>query len=287
MRTVCFIALQYILPQRLITWLMGKLARSEQPWLKNNFILSFKQRYKIDLSEALVSEATEHACFNDFFTRQLKPEARPIDSQTGSVVSVADGEISQFGSIDHDTLIQAKAQHFTLNALLGNDKLLSEKFLGGHFMTTYLSPKDYHRVHMPETGTLKKMTYVPGKLFSVNHATARHVPNLFARNERLICEFDNGQHTFVVILVGAMIVASIKVPWHGLIREGYGHKKQMQTWDYKEASQAITLQKGEEMGQFLLGSTTVCLWQKDAIQFDSTITCEQAIKMGESIGSSI
>lgn len=274
-----FIIFQYLVPQHLLSRVVGWLAASQISWIKNPFINFFIKKFNINMAEAQRKTATEFSCFNDFFTRELEAGIRPIDSQDNSLVSPADGAISQLGDIVDGRIFQAKGQSYTLHELLGGKAELTEEFMGGKFNTIYLSPKDYHRVHMPATGTLREMIYIPGDLFSVNQTTAENVPRLFSRNERLVAIFDTEHGPMAMILVGAMIVAAIETVWAGLITPP---KRQQKSVHYLNP-QPITLQKGAEMGRFLLGSTVVLCFPKDSINWNTELTAESPVKMGESI----
>nr|WP_232341022.1 archaetidylserine decarboxylase [Halomonas pacifica] len=262
--------IQYPLPHHLLSRLVGRLAETRIGWLKQLLIKAFIRRFRVDMSEARDPDPGAYACFNDFFTRPLGEGARPIES---GLVSPADGTLSQFGETHHGTLIQAKGQAFSITSLLGGDMHRAAPFRQGSFATIYLSPRDYHRVHMPLTGTLKEMVYVPGRLFSVNQATADHVPNLFARNERLVCFFDTEEGPMAMVLVGAMIVAAIETVWAGQVTPLSGR---VQTIRFDEP---ITLEKGAEMGRFKLGSTVVMCFSKE-IDFEELVP-DISVKMGE------
>lgn len=205
-----FILAQHLLPHHLLSRVIGGFAECRAPWFKNLLTRWFVRHYDVDMRQAQVEDPTAYENFNAFFTRALKPGARPLPAEAGVVVSPSDGAISQLGRIEHGRIFQAKGHSYSLLELLGGDGLRAAPFMGGHFATIYLSPKDYHRVHMPLTGTLKEMVYVPGRIFSVNQLTAENVPELFARNERVVCIFDTAVGPMAVILVGAMIVASIE-----------------------------------------------------------------------------
>ena len=267
---------QYLLPQHALSRLVGKLAASKTPWLKDAFIRRFAARYQVDMSEAAQPDLSQYACFNDFFTRPLKAGARTIDAQADSIVCPADGAVSQLGPLTGDQVFQAKGHSFSLTDLLASEAD-AKAFENGHFATIYLSPRDYHRVHMPFTGTLTKSVYVPGDLFSVNTRTAENVPNLFARNERLVAHFDTELGPMVVILVGAMIVASIETVWGGL--EPIGHDIRI------TKPESVTLDKGVEMGRFLLGSTAIVLFGKEAVQWENSLTAGSSVSMGSLIGT--
>ncbi|NOG30875.1 phosphatidylserine decarboxylase [Halomonas sp. TBZ9] len=265
-----FALLQYPLPHHALSRLIGKLAECDSPKLKNALIKAFIQRFNVDMREALSEDINAYTSFNDFFTRPLKDAARPIGE---GIVSPADGTLSQFGPIRAGQLVQAKGHIFSAQTLLGGDASLAEAFLGGSFATVYLSPRDYHRVHMPMTGTLREMIYVPGRLFSVNQATANHVPGLFARNERLVCIFDTEQGPMAVVLVGAMIVAAIETVWAGQITPLAGSPQRTRF------DQPITLEKGAEMGRFKLGSTVVMCFA-EPLAFDDW-AANSKIQMGQ------
>ncbi|WP_425353289.1 archaetidylserine decarboxylase [Salinicola halimionae] len=273
-RQELFARIQYPLPQHAISRLIGQLADCRIAWVKDLFIRRFIETYGVDMSQARQPDPGAYPCFNDFFTRELKLDARPIGE---GLVSPADGVLSRYGRIEHGTLIQAKGQTYSLSALLGGDVSRAAPFRQGSFATVYLAPKDYHRVHMPMTGTLREMTYVPGRLFSVNSATANYVPGLFARNERLVCIFDTERGPLAMVLVGAMIVAGIETTWAGQVTPLSGR---VQTTRFDEP---IVIEKGQEMGRFKLGSTVVmCLGRETAFgDFDPE---GNPISMGQRLG---
>ena len=276
-----FIFFQHIAPQHLLSRLAGKLASASSPWLKNFMIKKFIKRYGVNMAEAIHSDAEDFATFNEFFTRALKPGARTIHQAEDTVVSPADGIISAAGDISGDQLFQAKGKNFSLTALLGGDSDAASPFLYGSFVTVYLSPKDYHRVHMPCAGTLKKMIYVPGKLFSVNQTTSERIDDLFAHNERAVCLFDTDAGPMAMILVGAMIVAGIETVWSGQVAPApHG----LSVSDYANQHPAIQLAKGEEMGRFKLGSTVILLTGPGAVNWLQDVDENFAVKMGEQIG---
>lgn len=267
---------QYILPKQAITALAGKLANLQAGELTTAVIGWFVKRYKVNMAEAANPDISSYASFNEFFTRPLKQNARPL-AQADFICPV-DGAISQFGNIEQDQVFQAKGHNYSTLTLLAGQQSLAAKFENGHFACLYLSPKDYHRIHMPCDGTLKSMTYVPGDLFSVNPTTAANVPNLFARNERVVCEFESEKHgTFVMVLVGATIVGSMATVWHGVVNPP--RSKNVRTWSY--ADKNIQLKQGDEMGRFLLGSTVVMLFEKDALQFNADWQPARTIRLGE------
>jgi len=277
-----FIIMQYLLPQQWLSRLVGRLADSDVPWVKNTFINWFRQRYQIDMSEAAEPEPTAYPSFNAFFTRALRADARPIDSAPDSVVSPADGVVSQAGAIEAGRIVQAKGQTYSALELLGGDPVLAERFHHGVFATIYLAPRDYHRVHMPIAGTLRQMTYVPGELFSVNKVTADNVPRLFARNERLVCLFDTACGPMAVVLVGAMIVAGIETVWAGQVAPP---PRRITTLRYDLPSTPIHLDKGAELGRFKLGSTVVLLFGAEAVNWHAELVADHALRMGTAIGS--
>ena len=275
---------QYVLPKQAITALAGKLAHLQGGRLTAAVIRWFVQRYQVNMTEAQNPDIRAYKTFNAFFTRALKPGARPM--ATADFISPVDGRISQLGRIDIDQLLQAKGHHYSTTALLGGNKNLAKNFENGQFACLYLSPKDYHRIHMPCDGTLRSMTYVPGALFSVNPTTAEGVPGLFARNERVVCEFSSAEHgLFIMVLVGATVVGSMATVWHssqnGIINPPRSHKPQCWFYDNKN----ITLRQGDEMGRFLLGSTVVMLFEKDALAFSAEWQAARPIKMGELMGN--
>lgn len=280
-----FIFFQYALPHHTLSRLLGRLAECQAPWFKNRLIAWFIKRYQVNMSEALLEDPSAFQHFNDFFTRALKANARPLDETANAVLSPADGAISQLGAIEHGRIFQAKGHSFSLLELLGGDAQRAAPFMGGSFATVYLSPKDYHRVHMPLTGTLREMVYIPGRLFSVNQTTAENVPELFARNERVACIFDTERGPMVVVLVGAMIVASIETVWAGLITPPL---RQVRHFDYtEEGRQPITLAKGAEMGRFKLGSTAIVLFADNHVTWNSELTEGSPVSMGQRLASEI
>lgn len=273
------IGLQHWIPQHGLTRLVGKLASAQAGQLTTAVIRWFIKQYKVDMNEALHSDPKHFKTFNEFFVRELKADARPIESESDVLTYPADACVSQFGSIDGDKLIQAKGHTFSAKELLGGDDALAEEFADGDFATLYLSPKDYHRVHMPCDGTLRQMIYVPGDLFSVNPLTAENVPNLFARNERVVCIFDTEFGPMAQVLVGATIVGSIELIWAFTVTPPRGNT--VYRWDYPASgNNSISLKKGEEMGRFKLGSTVINLFAKDHITFDSAMSEQAITKMG-------
>ncbi len=283
MKDRLFIISQHLLPHHLLSRLAGCIAECRVNWFKNAFTRWFAERYQVNMSEALVEDLTAYEHFNAFFTRALKDGARPLDQTEGAVLCPADGAISQLGPIEHGRIFQAKGHSFSLLGLLGGDAERAAPFMGGQFATVYLSPKDYHRVHMPLAGTLREMVYVPGRLFSVNQTTAENVPELFARNERVVCLFDTERGPMAVVLVGAMIVASIETVWAGLITPP---KRALKTYRYDAAArEAIRLEKGAELGRFKLGSTAIVLFGPEQVRWAETFSAGSGVRMGELLGS--
>jgi phosphatidylserine decarboxylase len=283
MKDRLFILSQHLLPHHLLSRLIGCAAECRAGWFKNRLIGWFAKQYQVNMSEAQVEDLTAFAHFNDFFTRALKDGARPLDSTPGAVLCPADGAVSQLGKIEQGRVFQAKGHSFSVIELLGGDSQRASPFMGGDFATIYLSPKDYHRVHMPLAGTLTEMVYVPGRLFSVNQTTAENVPELFARNERVVCLFDTERGPMAVVLVGAMIVASIETVWAGLVTPP---KRTLKTFKYDDAARApIYLEKGAELGRFKLGSTAIVLFGPEQVQWAEALTANSAVQMGQCLGA--
>ena len=272
------VAFQYVMPQIYLTQIAGWFAKQKWGVLTHVVINAFAKKYNIDMSIAQKEQFSDYASFNEFFIRPLKENARPINQNPTALCLPADGRISECGHIDNNLLLQAKGHFFSLEDLLAEDKELVEAFKNGEFATTYLSPRDYHRVHMPCDGTLRKMIYVPGDLFSVNPFLAQHVPNLFARNERVICVFDTEFGTMVQILVGATITASIGTTWAGVINPP--RHNEVKTWTY-EGESAVKLLKGQEMGWFQLGSTVINLFQANEVRLADHLSVNEPVRMGE------
>ena len=277
-----FILLQYLVPKRLISELIGFFAKSQNQYIKTFFIRNFHKIYNVNMKEAVHEDLEFYPSFNSFFTRPLKPESRPIDKNTQSIISPADGVVSQIGNIKSGKIIQAKGVHFNLFSFLGNDKEYFEKFKEGVFCTVYLSPKDYHRVHMPIDGKLSQMVYIPGKLFSVNKVTSRNVKNLYSINERLICFFDTVRGPMSVVLVGAMIVSGITVQWE---KDNCFKKGKMKKFIYPSIGKdSVFLKKGDEIGRFMLGSTVVVCFGKNKVNWSNKISANSIVKMGQCMG---
>lgn len=269
-----FVLLQYALPQHLLSRLMALFSHSSCGWWKNFMIRRFIKLYGVNMEESQRT-AADFLNFNDFFTRELKDGCRPISAAANSVACPADGVISQIGRIQHNQLLQAKNINFTTAALLSRDDT-DTSFVGGSFVTIYLSPKDYHRLHIPLAGTLQEMVHIPGKLFSVNEATSNGVADLFAANERVVAFFDTQVGEMALVLVGAMLVSSIQTVWSGVVTPPSG--KSVRRFRYPD--QAITLEKGQEMGRFNMGSTIIVLFGKDAITWDKHLAKGDAVTVG-------
>ncbi|QHM72586.1 archaetidylserine decarboxylase [Mixta intestinalis] len=275
------LGLNHLLPKKWITELAGWAASKRAGWLTKAVIDIFVWFYRVDMSEAKKPDTASYRTFNDFFVRPLRDEARPIDADPNLLVLPADGAISQLGHIEGDTIFQAKGHYYSLEALLAGDREMAAQFRDGEFATTYLAPRDYHRVHMPCNGILREMIYVPGDLYSVNPLTARNIPNLFARNERVICYFDTEFGPMVQILVGATIVGSIETAWSGTVtppREGV-----IKRWSWPGADDegAVVLLKGQEMGRFKLGSTVINLFAPGRIKLAESLEAESKTRLGQ------
>ena len=272
---------QYLLPKKLVTQLAGRFASAELGGVTQAAISRFVAHYGVDMSEAAEPDIARYTSFNDFFTRPLRAGARQLAD--ADYVCPVDGSISQFGAIERDQIFQAKGHSYSTRALLAGDAALAAEFEHGQFATIYLSPKDYHRIHMPCAGRLQRMVYVPGDLFSVNPTTARGVPGLFARNERVVCVFDTARGPFVLVLVGATIVGSMATVWHGVVNPP--RLGEIKRWDYAEKH--VELAKGAEMGRFLLGSTVVLLWPKSTLKFNPDWAPGGAVRMGQMMGKAL
>ena len=260
------IKLQYLLPKHALSRLVGSLAAARAGGLTTQLIKLFINHFKVDMTEAARPEAEDYETFNEFFTRELKPGVRPMLADDNQMAYPVDGTVSQLGDIDYDTIFQAKGHDYSLTALLGGDANLASPFKNGKFATIYLSPKDYHRIHMPCDGVLTDMVYVPGELFSVNPLTTENVPGLFARNERVVSIFDTPHGKMAMVLVGATIVASIETKWAGTVTPPAGQN--VCHWQYPHDSEgAVKLSKGDEMGLFKLGSTIVACFEPNMVEF--------------------
>lgn len=272
-----FVLLQHLLPKQAMTVMAGRLASARGGRWTHAAIRRFVTRYGVEMAEAAEPRIESYETFNDFFTRALKPGARPL-AQADWICPV-DGAISQFGRIERDRIFQAKGHDYTPRALLGGDAGLAARFEGGHFATLYLSPRDYHRIHMPCAGRLRRMVHVPGSLYSVNPATARGIPGLFARNERVVCVFDTDDGPLAMVLVGATIVGSMATVWHGLVNPP--RPGRVRAWDYPDGE--VVLGQGAEMGRFLLGSTVVLLWPDRPLRFEPAWSPGRSIRLGEAM----
>jgi phosphatidylserine decarboxylase len=272
---------QYLLPKKALTAFAGQVAGAPMGALTTAIIRRFIRRYGVNMAEAANPDPASYLTFNAFFTRALQDGARPLAA--ADWVCPVDGAISQFGAIEHDQIFQAKGHRYSTTALVGGDAALAAQFENGHFATLYLSPRDYHRIHMPCDGTLMRMIYVPGELFSVNPTTARGVPGLFARNERVVCVFETVHGPLVLVLVGATIVGSMATVWHGVVNPP--RSAQVQEWHYD--GQGIVLKRGAEMGRFLLGSTVVLLWPQGPLQFNPDWAPARPIRLGEKMANSV
>ncbi|BCT90540.1 archaetidylserine decarboxylase [Acinetobacter variabilis] len=272
-----FIQAQKVVPQHRLSRVVGKIAASENPIVKTAVIAAFKTKYGIDMSIAEQTNALKFKSFNDFFTRGLRTGVRAVDADSTAIVSPADGAISQLGKIENGDVFQAKGQKFTVENLIA-DPQLAEPFKNGEFATVYLSPRDYHRVHMPFAGTLTETLYVPGELFSVNQTTAENIPGLFARNERMVCLFDTELGRMAVVLVGAMIVAGIETVATGKVKPSGRIELNQHN---------LFLEKGAELGRFYLGSTAVILFEENKIQWDEKFKANSTVLMGEALGHTI
>jgi phosphatidylserine decarboxylase len=277
-----YVDLQKALPHHLLSRLMYKLSHARWAPLKNFLINKIIDFYKVDMSQALQPDAQAYDSFNAFFTRQLRPDARPLADAEDAVLCPADGALSQAGTIRDGRIFQAKGRDFGLLELLGGEAQWSQRFAGGQFATVYLSPRDYHRVHMPVGGELRKMLHVPGRLFSVNPTTTRLLPELFARNERVVCLFETPAGPMAVILVGAIFVSSIDTVWAGTVTPA---SRRVADWHYGEqVAQPITLERGQEMGRFNMGSTVIVLFGRGQIEWAQDLLPGMELRMGRQIG---
>ena len=275
------VSLQYLLPKQALTVLAGKIASARAGWFTTALVRAFVSHYDVDMTEAEHADPAAYPSFNAFFTRALQPGARPISA--AEWVCPVDGAISQFGAIEQDQIFQAKGHHYSTTALLGGDAALAARFNNGQFATIYLSPRDYHRIHMPCAGRLTRMVHVPGDLFSVNPTTARGVPGLFARNERVVCVFEGTHGPFAMVLVGATIVGSMATVWHGLVNPP--RLPDVHTWHY--AKRDTKLRRGAEMGRFMLGSTVVMLFPKNVVSFTPDWAPTRPVRLGEAMATAI
>ncbi len=283
LRDNLFVLMQYLLPQHPVSRVIHWFVRLRIQWLKNLVGHWFIRHFEVNMAEAVEEDITAYPDFNSFFTRALKAEVRPLASEANAVLCPVDGAVSQAGYIEGGAIFQAKGHRYSLQTLLGGNTTWRDKFKDGLFATLYLSPRDYHRIHMPLTGTLKEVIHVPGRLFSVNPVTTRKVPGLFARNERVACLFDTAHGPMGMVLVGAINVASIETVWQGVITPPAG--KRIQSWDHSDKN--IALEAGQEMGRFNMGSTVILLFGPNQVQWDNSVIAEAAVRMGELIGVTV
>lgn len=276
-------ALQYPLPHHALSRIMLRLTRSQSRWWKNALIQWFHGHFKVDMSQAAESDPLAFASFNEFFTRSLRPDARPLPESGDAIISPVDGKISEIGKIHAQQIFQAKGHEYPLAALLGGDESRGRAFRDGSFATLYLSPRDYHRIHMPFSGQLRESVYVPGRLFSVAPCTVRSVPGLFARNERVIALFDTGIGPMAVILVGALFVGCIETVWEGVVTPPHGHWVRARRYG-AAGNRTVSLARGEEMGRFNMGSTVILLFGPDAMDWQNGLDADSVLQMGQPIG---
>jgi len=283
LKDILFAAWQYPVPHHLLSRLMGKLTYCRNNWVKLIYMKLIIKRFGINMTEAKEQDLNKYKHFNAFFTRALKPEARPIVSEKNKLACPVDGFVSQMGLIKKDQIFQAKGHHYSLSTLLGDDDQWSKQFINGEFATLYLSPKDYHRIHMPCDARLKEMRHVPGRLFSVNPKTVRTVPGLFARNERVVCLFNTPAGPMAMILVGAIFVASIETVWQGVVTPPTF--QEIQTSLYGKGMLEVSLKKGEEMGRFNMGSTVILLFGKDKMKWIEGLETDTSVLLGQELGT--
>ncbi|HEB98223.1 MAG TPA: phosphatidylserine decarboxylase [Thiotrichales bacterium] len=274
---------QYLLPHHALSRLVLKATRLRIRWWKNFLIRTISRHYGIDLAEAADPDPEAYACFNDFFTRALKPGARPLDPEPQAVLSPVDGRVSQAGAISGERIFQAKGRDFSLPELLGGDEESAAAFRGGRFATLYLSPRDYHRIHMPLEGRLRRTIYVPGRLFSVAPGTVRAVPRLFARNERLAAIFDTPAGPMGLVAVGALFVSCIETVWSGVETPPHGHRVRIRDYP-EEGPESVRLDRGAELGRFNMGSTVILLFPRDSVTWDADTRAGAAVRMGRRLG---
>ena len=278
-----FALLQYILPHHLLSRLMGKVTHCRIGWVKKAYMKIIIRQFDVNLDEAAEQDLDKYEHFNAFFTRQLKDGARTFVHGAQNIASPVDGRVSQAGKISAGRIFQAKGHDYSLTSLLGGHDAWSDKFMDGEFATLYLSPRDYHRIHMPMDAELKEMRHVPGRLFSVSPSTVKTVPELFARNERVVCLFETSAGPMAMILVGAIFVASVDTVWHGTVTPPTW--PEMQSWQYGSHDRQIHLLKGEEMGRFNMGSTVILLYGPNQMHWSETLVTDAPVQMGEQIGS--
>ena len=278
-----FVGLQHVLPQHFLTSIVYSLTRSRRPAVKNTLISRFVSGFRPDMTDAVEPNPLAYGSFNDFFTRPLRADARPIARDARTLVSPVDGTISQLGPIDGNQIIQAKGRRYSLEALLAGQPEWNARFIGGAFATLYLAPYNYHRIHMPITGNLVAAWYVPGKLFSVNAVTAAGVERLFARNERVVCVFENGPLLFAMVLVGALFVGSMTTVWHGDVTPRYPRRPS--SLPVNSLRSPLRLEQGQEMGRFNMGSTVILVLPPGTTTWQPTLQAGDAIRMGQPLAS--
>jgi len=283
LKDILFAAWQYPLPHHLLSRMMGRLTHCRNKWIKLGYMRFIIRRFGVNITEAREQKLDNYEHFNAFFTRALKPEARPIVSSVNKLACPVDGCVSQMGSIQENQIFQAKGHNYSLINLLGGNDDWARQFSNGEFATLYLSPRDYHRIHMPIDAELKEMRHIPGRLFSVNPKTVRTVPGLFARNERVVCLFDSAIGPVAMVLVGAIFVASIETVWQGVITPPT--QRDIQTSVYGKGLMQVALQKGDEMGRFNMGSTVILLFGKDKMKWTAGLAADSHVIMGQEIGS--
>lgn len=279
-----FALLQYLLPKHLMSRFIYAITRSEQTWLRDLVLGIFLRGFRIDMSTAVESDPYRYPTFNAFFTRALKPDARPIAAASNAIVSPVDGTVSQCGPISRDSIVQAKGRDYSMTELLGGDAKRAAKYIGGSFATIYLAPYNYHRIHMPLSGSVRETIYVPGDLFSVNASTARSVPRVFARNERVVCDFASSGATpeFAMVYVGALHVGSIETTWCGEVNPPPRARKRV---EIIARGQGTELAKGAEAGRFNMGSTVILVFPPNRVAFDTKFQAGATVVMGEQIGT--
>ncbi len=283
LKDTLFAAWQYPVPHHLLSRLMGKLTHCRNKWVKLTYMKLIIRRFGVNVAEAVEQDLNKYEHFNAFFTRALQPSARPIVAAANKLACPVDGRVSQMGFIEDGHIIQAKGHRYSLTTLLGGKDDWSKQFIDGEFATLYLSPKDYHRIHMPIDGELKEMRHIPGRLFSVNPKTVRTVPGLFARNERVVCFFDTSIGPVVMVLVGAIFVASIETVWQGVVSPPT--HREIQSNRYGDGMLEVKLKKGEEMGRFNMGSTVIVLFGKERMKWLDGLGADSSVTMGQELGT--
>ena len=270
-----------LLPHHLLSRIVRAATRWRVRWWKNLLTSLFIRHFRVDMSEAVNAEPDAYPDFNSFFTRALRDGVRPQPELPSAIACPVDGAISELGTVDGDRLLQAKGRHYTLVDLLGGNREQADAYRGGLFCTLYLSPRDYHRIHMPVDGSLRETTCIPGRLFSVAPHTTRAIPGLFTRNERLVTLFDSASGPMGVILVGAIFVSSVDTVWAGSIPPG---RCALKSWDYPSGLDSVLLHRGAEMGRFNMGSTVILLFAENSVHWNETLVAEQPVLMGQALG---